>query len=55
MCASGYRASVASSILRAAGFATVTWVADGFDAWASAGYPSVSGGEADQPVARSLH
>ena len=53
MCASGYRASVASSILRAAGFATVTWVADGFDAWASAGYPSVSGGEADQPVTGS--
>jgi len=45
-CASGYRASVAASILRAAGFANVTWVADGFDAWAAAGHPFESGGDA---------
>jgi hydroxyacylglutathione hydrolase len=44
MCASGYRASVAASLLRAAGFADVRWVADGVDAWGAAGYPVVLGG-----------
>jgi hydroxyacylglutathione hydrolase len=44
MCASGYRASVAASLLRAAGFEDVRWVADGVDAWRAAGYPVVTGG-----------
>jgi hydroxyacylglutathione hydrolase len=44
ICASGYRASVGASILRAAGFTRVDWVADGFDAWAEAGLPAEWGG-----------
>jgi hydroxyacylglutathione hydrolase len=47
-CASGYRASVASSILRSAGFTDVTWVADGFDAWAAAGHAYETGGAAGE-------
>jgi len=43
-CASGYRASVGTSILRSAGFSHVTWLADGFDAWAAAGHSFESGG-----------
>ena len=39
ICASGYRASVASSLLRAAGFADVSWVAGGVPTWQAAGYP----------------
>jgi hydroxyacylglutathione hydrolase len=39
VCASGYRASVASSLLRAAGFEDVSWVTDGVPAWEAAGYP----------------
>jgi rhodanese-related sulfurtransferase len=46
MCASGYRASVATSILRSGGFTDVTYVADGFDAWSVAGYPVLAGGSA---------
>lgn len=38
MCASGYRASVASSLLRSAGFEDVSWVADGLPAWRAAGH-----------------
>lgn len=49
-CASGYRASVASSILRSAGFVDVTWVADGFDAWAAAGHRFETGGAAGEIV-----
>ena len=33
ICASGYRSSVAASLLRAAGFQDVSWVADGLPAW----------------------
>ena len=44
MCASGYRASVASSLLRSAGFDNVTSVVDGFDAWVEAGQAYESGG-----------
>ena len=47
MCASGYRASVASSILRAAGFTNVVYVSDGFDAWAREGHPVLTGGSTD--------
>ena len=39
MCASGYRASVAASLLRKAGFDDVSWVADGVPAWEAAGLP----------------
>ncbi len=44
ICASGYRASVAASILRAAGFARVSWVAGGVPTWASHGFPLEYGG-----------
>ena len=39
MCASGFRASVAASLLRSAGFTDVTWVAEGFPAWQARGHP----------------
>jgi hydroxyacylglutathione hydrolase len=39
ICASGYRASVAASLLRAAGFPRVDWVAGGVPTWQAAGYP----------------
>ena len=39
MCASGYRASVAASLLDAAGFTNVSSVAGGVDAWAERGLP----------------
>jgi len=38
MCASGYRSSVAASLLDGAGFENVAWVADGVPAWQAAGY-----------------
>ncbi len=38
MCASGYRASVAASLLRQAGFTDVSWVASGVPAWRRAGH-----------------
>ena len=44
ICASGYRASVAASLLRAAGFGRVAWVAGGVPIWAAAGYPVEHGG-----------
>jgi hydroxyacylglutathione hydrolase len=45
MCASGYRSSVAASLLDGAGFENVAWVADGVPAWQAAGY-EVETGEA---------
>jgi hydroxyacylglutathione hydrolase len=39
ICASGYRASVAASILRRAGFSDVSWVAEGLPAWEARGHP----------------
>jgi hydroxyacylglutathione hydrolase len=39
ICASGYRSSVAASLLRRAGFTDVAWVADGVPAWQAAGLP----------------
>jgi len=39
MCASGYRSSVAASLLRRAGFTDVAWVADGMPAWTARGGP----------------
>ena len=39
ICAAGFRASIAASLLRASGFEDVSWVAQGFPAWRAAGYP----------------
>lgn len=39
VCASGSRSSMAASLLRSEGFATVADLLGGFDAWASAGLP----------------
>ena len=39
ICASGYRSSVAASLLRSAGFTDVSWVADGLPAWRGQGHP----------------
>jgi rhodanese-related sulfurtransferase len=47
ICASGMRASIAASLLRAAGFADVSWVASGTPAWEAAGHPVVRG---ERPV-----
>ena len=43
ICASGLRASVAASILRAGGFRDVSWVASGVPAWRAAGHRTVRG------------
>ncbi|HEV8546714.1 MAG TPA: MBL fold metallo-hydrolase [Candidatus Limnocylindrales bacterium] len=43
ICASGYRASVAASLLRSAGFTDVSWVADGLPAWEAQGHPTERG------------
>jgi len=55
ICASGYRSSVAASLLRAAGFSDVSWVADGLPAWSAHGHPVERGeGHAtggDEPIA----
>ena len=66
MCASGYRSSVASSMLAAAGFERVAWVADGVPAWRAAGYeldegeagdrsPSDHAPRPEEPVAPHSH
>jgi hydroxyacylglutathione hydrolase len=47
ICGSGYRASVAASLLRAAGFEDVSWVATGVPAWQAAGYGVQRTGDAD--------
>jgi hydroxyacylglutathione hydrolase len=39
ICATGYRSSVAASLLRHAGFADVTSIAGGVPGWEAAGYP----------------
>jgi hydroxyacylglutathione hydrolase len=54
MCASGYRASVAASLLRKAGFDDVSWVADGLPAWEAAGLP-VEAGEAEPVASAAAH
>jgi hydroxyacylglutathione hydrolase len=43
MCASGYRASVATALLDVAGFTNVSWVSGGVDEWAAAGFPLARG------------
>ena len=39
ICASGYRSSIAASLLRQAGFEDVSWVSGGVPSWGSAGFP----------------
>ncbi|CAN5564246.1 MBL fold metallo-hydrolase [soil metagenome] len=39
VCASGYRSSVAASLLQQAGFTRVGWVSGGVPAWRAAGFP----------------
>ncbi len=55
ICASGLRASVAASILRAGGFRDVSWVASGLPAWRAAGHPTVRGDAPDRGPVRSRH
>jgi len=43
-CASGYRASIASSLMQARGFQNVVNVPGSWDAWKAAGYPSTTEG-----------
>jgi hydroxyacylglutathione hydrolase len=45
ICASGYRSSVAASLLRAAGFERAAWVRGGVPTWSAAGYPTAHGPE----------
>jgi hydroxyacylglutathione hydrolase len=48
ICASGYRSSVAASLLRNNGFEDVSWVANGLPSWEAAGYPVDVGGGGDR-------
>jgi hydroxyacylglutathione hydrolase len=43
ICASGYRSSIAASLLQQAGFERVDWVGAGVPAWRAAGYPVEQG------------
>src|SRR5262245_40826829 len=43
VCASGYRSSVAASLVRTAGFTDVSWVADGLPTWRRRGHPTERG------------
>jgi hydroxyacylglutathione hydrolase len=43
ICASGYRSSVAASLLRAAGFKRVSWVPGGVPTWGARGLPLAYG------------
>ncbi len=45
ICASGYRSSVAASLLRAAGFERVSWVSGGVPTWEARGYPIAYGSD----------
>jgi hydroxyacylglutathione hydrolase len=40
-CASGYRSSLAASILKAGGFAATANAPGGYQAWTAAGFPTV--------------
>jgi hydroxyacylglutathione hydrolase len=55
ICASGYRSSVAASLLRQAGFEDVTWVADGVPAWEACGLPVARGGDTDEVADTATH
>jgi len=50
ICASGYRSSVAASLLRQAGFNDVSWVAGGVPTWEAGGLPLDRGSDSE-PVA----
>jgi hydroxyacylglutathione hydrolase len=50
ICASGYRSSVAASLLRRAGFDQVSWVANGVPVWQAQGYPVERGEGADDAL-----
>ena len=50
ICASGLRASVAASVLRAGGFDDVSWVSSGVTAWRAAGHPTVRGDQPDRAM-----
>ena len=43
ICGSGYRSSVAASLLQGAGFRRVSWVSGGVPAWQAAGHPVATG------------
>ena len=45
MCAAGFRASIAASLLRAGGFDDVTWVDQGVPAWQAAGHRVETGAD----------
>jgi hydroxyacylglutathione hydrolase len=47
ICASGYRSSVAASLLRSAGFENVTWVPGGVPSWDAQGLPLAYGPPGD--------
>ena len=47
ICASGYRSSVAASLLRANGFKCVAWIPGGVPTWEAAGYPVEHGPSAE--------
>ena len=59
VCASGFRASIAASMLRGAGFARVTSVAPGVPAWEAAGHflerDGTDGPDADHVTAADRH
>jgi hydroxyacylglutathione hydrolase len=54
ICASGYRSSIAASLLRQAGFEDVSWVANGLPSWQAAGYP-VDFGKGEEGLKTSAH
>jgi hydroxyacylglutathione hydrolase len=45
ICASGYRSSVAASLLRSAGFEDVSWVPGGVPTWEARGFPVAYGSD----------
>jgi hydroxyacylglutathione hydrolase len=51
ICASGYRSSVAASLLRQAGFTDVSWVAGGVPTWEAGGLPLDRGSDSEPVVA----
>jgi hydroxyacylglutathione hydrolase len=50
ICASGYRSSIAASLLRRAGFADVSWVADGLPAWQACSLPVERGDASERAI-----
>ncbi len=54
ICASGYRSSIAASLLRRAGFEDVTWMASGMPDWSAQGLPMSYGPETDARQTRAV-